>query len=241
MQQSVTRPPLKITCSSCNLRELCLPPSLSAVELEQLESLSSLKRAFKRGDFLFRSGDRFTALYAIRLGFFKTQVLHKDGRDQITGFQMAGDFVGMDAISTDQHACDAIALEDGEVCELPFSQMEDLGRQVPAIQHHLHKLMSREIVRDQDTMLLLGLMRAEERLAAFLLSLSHRFAERGYSPTQFQLRMSREEIGSHLGLKLETVSRAFSHFQEIGLIKVQVKSVHLLDLNGLQDCLNKSR
>ncbi len=241
MQQIVARPHLKVTCSVCSLRELCMPLGLSDAEMELLETLSSPKSTFKRGDFLYRSGDRFTSLYAIRMGFFKTQVLHEDGREQVTGFQMAGEIIGLDAISSDIHACDAIALEDCEVCELPFAQLETLSRDLPILQRHLHKLMSREIVRDQSIMLLLGSMRAEERIAAFLLNLSERFTARGYSPTQFQLRMSREEIGSYLGLKLETVSRAFSHFQEIGLIKVQVKSIHILNPAGLQECLNKSR
>ncbi|MBI5918770.1 MAG: fumarate/nitrate reduction transcriptional regulator Fnr [Nitrosomonadales bacterium] len=234
MQQPVSRPPTKITCSACTLRDLCMPLGLSKGEMIQLEQLSSVKRAFKRGDFLYRNGTPFTSLYAIRMGFFKTQVLHEDGREQVTGFQMAGEVIGLDAISGDVHPCDAIALEDSEVCELPFAQLETLSRELPVLQRHLHKLMSREIVRDQSVMLLLGSMRAEERLAAFLLNLSERYAARGYSPTAFQLRMTRQEIGSHLGLKLETVSRTFSAFQENGLISVRSKSVELIDLPGLR-------
>lgn len=241
MQQCVTRPQLNSVCSSCNLRELCLPPGISEAEVAHIESLTGPRRALKRGDFLFHSGHRFTSLFAIHTGFLKTQILHEDGREHVTGFQMAGDIVGMDAISSDVHPCDAIALEDCDICELPYAQLEALSRSLPALHRHLNKLLSREIVRDQNVMMLLGSMRAEERLAAFLLNLSERFAARGYSASQFQLRMSREEIGSYLGLKLETVSRALSHFQESGLIIVHVKSIHILDPNGLHDCLNKSR
>ncbi len=207
---------------------------LSCADLEQLDDLTSLKHAYQRGGYLYRSGARFQSLYAIRTGFFKTQVLHEDGREQVTGFQMAGEIIGMDAISSDAHACDAIALEDSEVCEIPFSRLEELSRKLPTLQRHLHRILSREIVRDQGIMLLLGSMRAEERLAAFLLNLSQRFAARGYSPTSFHLRMTRHEIGSYLGMKLETVSRTLSHFQGAGLISIRNKSVELHNLAKLQ-------
>lgn len=229
MQQSTARPTLKVSCSNCNLRDLCLPLGLNETELQQLGGLSSPKLTFKRGDMLFRNGDHFSSLYAIRMGFFKTQVLHEDGREQVTGFQMAGEIIGLDAISNDQHACNAIALEDSEVCELPFTQLETLSRELPSLQRQLHKLMSREIVHDHNIMLLLGSMRAEERLAVFLLDLSQRFAARGYSPRTFVLRMTRQEIGSYLGLKLETVSRTLSHFHDGGLISVRNKTIEILD------------
>lgn len=234
MQRSVSPSRLKIACSNCNLRELCLPVGLDADEMYKLDDLNYLKRGYTRGDYLYRSGDKFQSLYAIHCGSFKTKVLHEDGREQVTGFQMAGEIIGMDAICTDHHTCYAVALEDSEVCELPFNKLETLSRELPSLQRHLHKILSREIVRDQGIMLLLGSMRAEERLAAFLLNLSQRFAARGFSPTVFRLRMSRQEIGSYLGLKLETVSRAFSHFQDTGLINVKTRSVELLDLKGLR-------
>ena len=222
------------------MRELCLPVNLSSAEIQRVNELSRIKRHHARGHYLYRSGDKFQSLYAIHSGSFITQVLHEDGREQVTGFQMAGEIIGLEAISTDYHTCDAVALEDSEVCELPFSKLEALSREVPSLQRHLHKIMSREIVRDQGIMLLLGSMRAEERLAAFLLNLSQRFAARGYSPTEFQLRMSRREIGSYLGLKLETVSRAFSHFQEDGLIHIKVRSVEILDLPRLHSFVGKT-
>lgn len=233
MQRAVSTTPTQIACSNCNLREFCLPADFTEAEVRQLESLTGLKRAYRRGDYLYRSGSGFQSLYAIRTGFFKTQVLHEDGREQVTGFQMPGEIIGLDAISTDTHTCDAVALEDSEVCELPFDRLEELSRELPNLQRHLHKIMSREIVRDQGIMLLLGSMRAEERLAAFLLNLSHRFAARGYSPSAFRLRMTRQEIGSYLGLKLETVSRTLSAFQETRLIGVRNKSIELLDIQRL--------
>ena len=234
MQKAVTLPQLKIACSSCNLRELCLPVDLTEKEMLRLENLTSEKRSFKRGEYLYRNGAAFASLYAVRTGFFKTQVVHEDGREQVTGFQMAGEIIGMDAISNDVHTCDAVALEDSEVCELPFNRLEALSRELPTLQRHLHKIMSREIVRENGILLLLGSMRAEERLAAFLLNLSQRFAARGYSPTAFRLRMTRQEIGNYLGLKLETVSRTLSRFQEAGLISVRNRAVEILDLKALQ-------
>ncbi len=241
MPLSVSTYQVKTACSSCNLTELCLPIDLNELEMHKLDELSPLKRSFSRSDYLYRSGDKFRSLFAIHSGSFKTQILHEDGREQVTGFQMAGEIIGLDAISTDIHACEAVALEGSVVCELPFNKLEALSREIPTLQRHLHKIMSREIVRDQGIMLLLGSMRAEERLAAFLLNLSQRFAARGLSATQFQLRMSRQEIGSYLGLKLETVSRAFSHFQNKGLINVKVRTIEIVNLAGLQACLNNSR
>lgn len=232
---------LKSACSSCNLAELCLPVDLNAKDMLKLDELSAVKRSFSRSDYLYRSGDKFRSLFAIHSGSFKTQILHEDGREQVTGFQMSGEIIGLDAISTDTHACEAVALENSVVCELPFNKLEALSREIPTLQRHLYKIMSREIVRDQGIMLLLGSMRAEERLAVFLLNLSQRFAARGLSATQFQLRMSRQEIGSYLGLKLETVSRAFSHFQNEGLINVKVRAIEIVNLAGLQACLKSSR
>ena len=218
---------IKVACSNCNLRELCMPIGLSPDELKRIDEIVATRRQVKRRETLFRHGERFTSLYAIRTGVFKTRVTSEDGRDQVTGFQMAGEIIGLDGIVNDHHSCDAVALEDSEVCVMPFDRIEELSREVTALQRHVHQIMSREIVRDHGVMLLLGSMRAEERLAAFLLNLSQRFAARGYSATRFNLRMTREEIGSHLGLKLETVSRAFSHFQDEGMLAVQHKSIEI--------------
>ncbi|MFO1319827.1 MAG: fumarate/nitrate reduction transcriptional regulator Fnr [Burkholderiales bacterium] len=230
---------LRTVCSTCGLRELCLPVGLSEPELDKLDDLIHVRRNAKKGQSIYRSGERFDALYAVRSGFFKTTILSEDGRDQVTGFYMGGELLGMDGIGTDRHTCDAVALEDSEVCVIPFARLEELSRQVPALQNHFHKVMSREIVRDHGVMMLLGSMRAEERLSAFLVNLSQRFLSRGYSPSEFYLRMTREEIGSFLGLKLETVSRVFSRFQDEGLISVQQKHVRIIDIPRLKDLVGQ--
>lgn len=234
----VTVVEIKTACSQCNLRELCLPFGLDPGEVNQLDELVGSRRKIKRQQHLYRSGDPFEAIYAIRAGSFKTDVILEDGRDQVTGFQMTGEVLGLDGISSEQHSCNAIALEDSEVCVIPFGRLEELSRQVESLQHQFHKIMSREIVRDHGVMMLLGSMRAEERLAAFLLNMSQRFTARGFSPSEFHLRMTRDEIGSYLGLKLETVSRAFSRFQDEGLVAVQQKHIRILDTPGLKRILN---
>ena len=211
---------MKTLCSTCSLRELCLPVGLMPNEFEQLDAVIRQSRRLKKGEYLFRAGEPFSSLYAIRTGFFKTTVASQDGRDQVTGFFMSGELIGMDGICSHVHSCDAVALEDSEVCELPFAHMENLGQRIPSLQTHFFRLMSREIVRDQGVMLLLGNMRAEERLAAFLLNLSNRLYSRGFAANDFILRMSREEIGSYFWLKLETVSRTLSKFHHVGLILV---------------------
>ncbi|HNN08901.1 MAG TPA: fumarate/nitrate reduction transcriptional regulator Fnr [Azospira sp.] len=234
----ITLAVVKTACSNCNLHELCLPLGLSHAEIEKLDEVVSARHRIKRGEHLYRAGETFNSIYAVRSGFFKTDVLLEDGREQVTGFQMTGELLGLDGISTEAHSCNAVALEDSEVCAIPFSHLEGLSREIQTLQHHFHKVMSREIVRDHGVMMLLGTMRAEERLAAFLLNLSQRFTARGYSPAEFYLRMTREEIGSYLGLKLETVSRAFSRFQEEGLIAVQQKHVRILDIVKLKQLMS---
>ena len=229
---------IKVACSNCNLRELCMPIDLSQQELDRIDEVVAVRRKIKRGTMLFRNGEKFTNLYAIRTGFFKTCVDTEDGRDQVTGFQMAGEVIGLDGIVNDQHTCNAVALEDAEVCVMPFDRLEELSREVTALQRHVHKIMSREIVREHGVMLLLGSMRAEERLAAFLLNLVQRLFARGFSQSELVLRMTREEIGSYLGLKLETVSRTFSKFADEGMIEVKQRHVRILKIDALKEIVN---
>ena len=216
-----------------------MPLGLTPAELDRIEDVVASRRKIKRGATLFRNGEKFTSLYAIRTGFFKTCVASEDGRDQVTGFQMAGEVIGLDGIVNDHHTCDAIALEDAEVCVMPFDRISELSREVNALQHHVHRIMSREIVREHGVMLLLGSMRAEERLAAFLLNLVQRLHALGFSRSELVLRMTREEIGSYLGLKLETVSRTFSKFAEEGIVEVRQRHVRIIDTAALRRIVNQ--
>jgi CRP/FNR family transcriptional regulator len=230
IQPASVAPKFQVTCSSCNLREMCLPGGLCCEDLERVEKLVYARRKLRRGESLFTSGDEFKAIYSVRSGFFKTSLTDGEGREQVTGFFMGGELLGT-----------ATALEDSEVCVLPYALLERISVEVPALQRHLHTVLAREIVRDHGVMMLLGSMRAEERLATFLLNLSKRFTARGYSPSDFHLRMTREELGSYLGLKLETVSRLFSRFHDDGLIEVQQKHVRILDAEGLTKLLGTAR
>jgi CRP/FNR family transcriptional regulator len=244
-RQQFVNPPdprkLEVSCTSCNLRELCLPGGVCIEDLEQVQNIVYARRRVKRGERLFSAGDEFVSVYAIRSGFFKLSVVDGEGREQVTGFSMGGELLGMDGIGSGSHNGTAVALEDSEVCVMPYALIESMARDYPQLQRHLHSVLSREIVRDHGVMMLLGSMRAEERLAAFLSNLSKRFVRRGYSPSDFHLRMTREEIGSYLGLKLETVSRLFSQFQKDGLIAVEQKHVRILDIAGLEKILGSAR
>jgi len=231
---------IKVACSNCNLRELCMPMGLNKEELDRIDAVVEIRRKVKKGDYLFNNGEKFSSLFAIRTGFFKTCITAEDGRDQVTGFQMAGEVMGLDGIVNDHHTCDAVALEDAEVCVMPFDRIEELSREIGSMQRHVHKIMSREIVRENGVMLLLGSMRAEERLAAFLLNLVQRLHARGFSQSELVLRMTREEIGSYLGLKLETVSRTFSKFAEEKIIEVKQRHVRIISSDALRDLVNRT-
>ena len=229
---SVSR--LPTCCSSCSSRGVCLPGGLTRKDADRVEELIYTRRRIRGGETLYYAGDAFVSLYAVHSGSFKTNLTLEDGRDQVTGFCMAGEIIGMEGIGSGQYTCDAIALEDSNVCVIPYARLENLGRELVGLQRQLHQLMSREIVRQSGLMLLLGTMRAEQRVAALLLNLSQRFSARGYSASEFNVRMTRGEMGSYLGLKLETVSRVLSRFQDEGLIVVQQKNVQIKDLLALR-------
>jgi CRP/FNR family transcriptional regulator, anaerobic regulatory protein len=229
----------KALCSNCKLRESCLPRGLTREELERIDRrLVSVLRKVGRGETLFRAGDRFDAVFEIWTGFFKTVTTSRQGRDQVTGFQMRGELIGLDGIGTGRHGVDAIALEDSQVCVIPYAELENLGREVPSLQKQFIRIISREIGIDHGVMLQLGSMPADERVAAFLLNLTARLRARGFSASSVLLRMSREELGSFLGLKLETVSRTFSKFQANGLLFVRQRQIQITDPVGLEQLLD---
>jgi CRP/FNR family transcriptional regulator, anaerobic regulatory protein len=227
-------PHLKAACANCSVLELCLPLGLSGQEIERLDTLIVQRFKVRKGVALYRAGDPLRSLYAVRIGSFKTSVLSLDGREQVTGFQMPGEMLGLDAISTDTHICNALALEDSEVCPIHFAHLEKLALELPSLQHNLNRILSREIVRDHDMLMMLGNMNSDERLAAFLLNLSQRLSLRGYSPRDFILKMRREEIGSYLGLRLETICRGIAHLRDQGLAEISGREVKVLNLEGLK-------
>lgn len=231
---------LKAACNDCSLRDLCLPLGLGESDMRELDGAVRSRRKLKKGEMLYRVGDPFRALFAIRSGSTKTCQIAADGSVQITGFHLPGELLGVDAISSDKHPCDVMALENSEFCELPFDKLEILAHNIPGLQHQLFRLMSREIMEEEAQLLMLGRMKAEERLASFLLSISKRYQRLGYSPVDLRLPMSRQDLGDYLGLALETVSRLFSRFQEEALIEVQGRSVKLLSLDRLRQVIEQN-
>jgi CRP/FNR family transcriptional regulator len=227
-------------CSNCSVRDQCLSEGLDPIMARRVDELVSTRIRLSKGDTLYRTGTPFTALYAIHSGSLKSVLLAEDGRDQVMGYHMPGELVGLDGIGNDLYQCQTNALEDSEVCVMPFDRIERLGRDNTAFQHNVHRYLSREIMRQATVILSLVTMRAEQRLAAFLLDLSKRYDARGYSSREFVLRMTREEVGSYLSLQLETVSRLMALFQREGLIQFQGRVVKLLDRSALKQLVGQS-
>ena len=220
--------------SNCGLGELCLPNEPSAGQAENGNGFACSYKRVKGGEYLYRTGDPFASVYPLRLGFFKTSVVTAMGCEQVLGLHMRGEIMGFDGVDTGKHSCTAIALEDSLVCVVPFGLLEEQCTANRGLRRQFHRALSRQIDAGQGAMLMLGTMHAEERLAAFLLDLSERYGACGYSPYEFNLRMTREEIGSLIGLKLETVSRTLARLQGRKLLSVAGKDVAILDLPGLR-------
>lgn len=226
---------IKVACKNCSLGTLCLPVGLAADDVERLDHIIKRNRPLHRGDHLFRHGDRFRSLFVVKTGSVKTFSPSEDGGEQVLGFHLPGEIIGLDAIEREEHTCSAKVLETSAICEIPFARLEDLSSTLPSLQHQMYRLLSKEIGQDTEMLMLLGKKNAEERLATFLLSLSTRFKKRGLSATDFYLSMSRHEIGNYLGLAVETVSRLFTRFQEEGLLQVERKHVQLLSLSRIEN------
>jgi CRP/FNR family transcriptional regulator len=227
---------VKVSCRNCSLAELCLPHGLNRDELDRLDSAVRRTRPLHKGDYLFRPGDAATALYAVRSGSLKLFATLDNGDEQIIGFYLPGEILGLDGIETDAHRCTAVALETSSVCAMPHAELKAICKQVPSLQDQMFKLFSRELSSENELLLSITRRTAEERIAAFLVSLSARFQRIGYSPNEFKLSMSREEIGSYLGLTIETVSRVFSRLRDKGVIALNRRHVIVRDgarLHGL--------
>lgn len=220
-------------CKDCSLISLCLPLSLDQNDIDLLDQIVKRNRPLKRGEFLFNQGDKFSSVFAVRSGSLKTFSVTDEGEEQITGFHLPSEVVGLSGMDMDVYPVSAQVLETTSVCEIPFDRLDELAVRLPQLRRQLMRIMSREIRDDQQMMLLLSKKTADERIATFLINLSARFRARGYSANQFRLAMSRNEIGNYLGLAVETVSRVFTRFQQSGLLKAEGKEIIILDLNNL--------
>lgn len=231
---------LRRTCGTCSLSELCLPMGLASSDIQRLEELVTPRGPVHESEHLFRVGDPLRVLYAVRGGFFKSYLVEANGREQVLGFHLPGELIGLDAIWPEKHQCNAVALNTASVCELPYDQITELGRQVPGLQHSMLRLLSKELALSHS---LAGDFSAEERVAGFLLSLSSRMKARGYSESLLTLAMSRRDIANYLRLATETVSRVFSRFEQDGLVSVDRREVTLRDperLGQLGRCFSAS-
>ena len=224
------RNPHQAHCKDCSLATLCLPLSLDMQDLDTLDNIVKRGRPLKKGEFLFRQGDDFSSVYAVRSGSLKTFSVTDCGQEQITGFHLPSEFVGLSGMDTDLYPVSAIALETTSICEIPFDRLDELSATMPQLRRQLMRIMSREIRDDQQMMMLLSKKPSDERIATFLVNLSARFRARGYSPQQFRLAMSRNEIGNYLGLAVETVSRVFTRFQQNELLVAEGKEINLINL-----------
>lgn len=224
----------KVNCALCSFNRFCLPQGLSDGDVARLDQIIARRRRLSRDEQLFSMGASFGSLYAVRLGHFKTAQVNIHGEQQVTGFHMAGDLLGMDAIGSGLHNCSATALEDSEVCEIPFGRLQELAMQAPALMHQFHRVLGREIQREQAVMLFRGSMRADQRMALFLLNMGARYSARGYSGNSYQLRMSREDIGGYLGLTIESVSRLLARFRKEGWIALDNRDIRITDREQLE-------
>lgn len=234
-QRVVKLSTIRQACSDCSLYQLCLPVTLDPEDVEQLDDIVQRRRPLHRGEYLYRTEDPFRAIYAVRAGALKTSIVSYSGEEQITGFHLPGEILGLDAINDNRHPCSAMALETTSVCEIPFENLEYLALKIPGLQQSLLRIMSKEIFKDQELLHAVAKRSAEERLAIALLSLSNRFARRGLSRSRFRLPMSRADLSNYLGLAPETMSRLFRRFQEQGLIAADGKEISLEDSQALRD------
>lgn len=225
---------LKVSCRNCSLADLCLPHGMNDDEMTKLDTIVIHHQPFQPGQHLFRPGDKSRALFALRSGALMSYCITADGEEQVLGFTLPGELTGMDGLSGDSYASASVALETSSICELPFHKLEGLCNELPGLHRQMMCVMAREITNDQHMLMLLGKRTAEERLASFLLSLSTRYHQRGLSATEFNLPMSRQDIGNYLGLAIETVSRLFAHFQEKKLLQVNRRRVVIIDLDRIK-------
>ncbi len=224
---------LSVACQDCSLFQLALPVGRDEPDWALLDRVVKRRRLLERGEPLFQPGDPFLFLYAVKFGSLKTYVSLPDGHDQITGFHLPGELLGLDAIDGEVHPCGARALEPTGLCEVPLNRLEELGELVSGVQRQMLRIMSRQLLHDQRLQTVLCRQNADERLAAFLLSLSDRLRGRGFDGDRFRLSMTRADIGNYLGVAKETVSRLFTRFERAGLLAIEHRQLRLLDRQGL--------
>ena len=231
---------LKLSCEECSLHELCLPRGLSGDDLDKLDEIVARTQPIHKGDVLFRAGDKFNGIFSVRTGCMKLATSTEEGDEQIVGFYLPGEIIGLDGIEKEIHTCTAVALDTSSLCFIGFNHLTDVCKQIPTLSEQIFRVMGRELSHEHDLLLTVTKKHADGRIATFLLSLSNRFKVLGYSETEFRLPMSRSEIGNYLGLTFETVSRCLSKFQKQGLIEINHKYITILDLEAMHAVCNET-
>lgn len=225
---------IKLSCKNCSLSKLCPPRGLSNVDLARFEVSVHARPPIPKGGTLYRAGESFYGLYAIKSGAFKSTVTAEDGDEQIVGFHMPGELVGFDGVES-THNCSMVSLDRSKVCELPLHDLTFLSQNVEGLQHEVYAMMRRQISQEQAMFLLLARHTAESRVASFLVSMSHRLGSHGISRNEFNLVMSRHDIANYLGLAAETVSRLITRLQDNGIIEIDCRRLSILDFSALKE------
>lgn len=222
-------------CDDCYVRHLCLPAGLDARSSDMLRGLRIGRKRLRKGQRLYRAGEPFVFLYAVRFGTFKSSLPLADGSEQVTSFHLAGDLMGFDGAAQGTHATSAVALENAEACAIPYAQLLEACADSQPLRRRVAQAMAALLVREYSTSKLIARCYAEARVAGFLLLMAQWMQERGFSPREFQLRMSRADIGSYLGTSLETVSRSLSLFDRLGLVHVRSRHIEVLRPDALRE------
>lgn len=225
----------QISCSDCRLSDLCLPFGLQKDEVKQLADIVKTKRPIRAEEYLYMQGDEGKSLYAVKSGSFRSFVADSSGNEQTVGFYLPGELMGLDALQNGYFACSTVALETSMVCELPLARLNELCVEIPGLQIQMLRVFGKEIASDRDKIILLGHRSAKERIATFLLMLSSRYSSLGFSSTEFNLTMRRQDIANFLGLTIETVSRQFAELNKDGIITVKARSVHINNMPMLKE------
>ncbi len=223
----------RVSCGNCRLNTICLPISLHIEDIDRLNQIVQRSKPLQKGEYLYRAKDRFDSVFAIRSGAVKAVSISETGDEQVTGFYLPGEVVGLDGLANDTYTNSVVALETSSVCEIPFNRLEELSLQIPTLQRHFFQLMSREITQEQQVITLLSKSSAEARVASLLLGISARNNRRNLSANNFILPMSRTDIGNFLGLTIETVSRIFTRLQKNNVIAVDKKEIVITDMDAL--------
>ena len=226
----------QVSCINCSLDNICLPRGLSQAEIDNISKVVKAKKTLQRGDFIYREGDNFKGILAIKSGSAKLVANDSHGNEHILNILLPGELLGFDGLSNEKHSCAAIALETMTFCQLPADSMDQLFQKLPGLTRELFRHSGEKMLEDKNQ-LVLSKRPAEERLAYFLISLSQRLKRRGFSSSEFKLSLTRQEIGNHLGLALETVSRLLKKFQQDGLISVRNRFITIKDINSLKTLL----